>query len=234
MPITYLEYAQIANLAYSPTRTDTGAGFGRYSPMRREMSGFQGAIYRRTTGGNTVWVVGIAGTQPTEGGGADVVADVGFGGGAAAALGPLGMALSLAGAVLLSRQCRSAQQLVSEAQGAMGRGDTLSITGHSLGGGIAQIVAARTGVRAMAFNPPSVTAVSDVAEDYARTRPQITNLKVKNDPINYTSAVGSWLGKVVILTSPRAGGDAHALDRTIAELSPAGAFSALGASDPFA
>lgn len=234
MPITYLEYAAIAAAAYYPTRTDTGHGFGRYSPMRREMSGFQGAIYRRTSAGTNAWVVGIAGTQPTDGGGADIVADVGFGGGAGAVFGLPGAILSLAGAVLLSRQCAQAQQLVTEARGAMGRGDTLSITGHSLGGGIAQIIAARTGVTAMAFNPPAVTAVAGVSAAYGRTNPKITNLKVKNDPINYTGAVGGWLGKVVILNSPRTGGDAHSIDRTILELMPSGSFSTLGGSDPFA
>ncbi|MBR0653834.1 hypothetical protein [Plastoroseomonas arctica] len=234
MPITYLEYAAIAAAAYYPTRADTGRGFARFSPMRREMSGFQGAIYRRAGGGTNAWVVGIAGTQPTDGGGADVVADAGFGGAAGAVFGIPGAILSLAGAVLLSRQCASAEQLVTEARAAMARGDSLSITGHSLGGGIAQIVAARTGVTAMAFNPPAVTAVGGVAAAYGRTKPKITNLKVKNDPINYSGAVGGWLGKVVILNSPRSGGDAHSIDRTIAELSPAGAFSALGGSDPFA
>lgn len=233
MPITYLEYAAIAAAAYHPSRTATGSGFGRYSPMRREMSGFQGAIYRRTTAGTNAWVVGIAGTQPTDGGGADVVADVGFGGAAGAILGPLGAALSLAGAILLSRQCVSAQQLVNEAQAAMGSGDTLSITGHSLGGGIAQIVAARTGISAMAFNPPAVTAVAGVSAAYGRTSPAITSLKVKNDPINFTGTMGGWFGKVVILNSPRTGGDAHSIDLTIAELSPAGSFSTLGATDPF-
>lgn len=244
MPITYLEYAAIAAAAYYPTRTDTGHGFSRYSPMRREMSGFQGAIYRRTTAGTNAWVVGIAGTQPTDGGGADILADVGFGGGGVRVVpipGPAGAGatlfasvLSLAGATLLSRQCASAQQLVAEAQAAMGRGDSLSITGHSLGGGIAQIIAARTGVAAMAFNPPAVTAVDGVSAAYGRTSPKITSLKVKNDPINFTSVVGGWLGKVVVLNSPRTGGDAHSIDRTIAELSPAGAYSTLGGSDPFA
>lgn len=234
MPITYLEYAAIAAAAYHPMRADTGHGFGRYSPMRREMSGFQGAIYRRTSAGTNAWVVGIAGTQPTDGGGADIVADVGFGGGAGVVLGLPGAILSLAGAILLSRQCAAAEQLVTEARGAMGRGDTLSITGHSLGGGIAQIIAARTGVTAMNFNPPAVTAVAGVTAAYGRSNPRITNLKVKNDPINHTGAVGGWLGKVVVLDSPRTGGDAHSIDRTIAELSPAGSFSTLGGSDPFA
>ena len=234
MPITYLEYAAIAAAAYYPTRADTGHGFGRYSPMRRGMSGFQGAIYRRTSAGTNTWVVGIAGTQPTDGGGADIVADVGFGGNAGSVLGLPGAILSLAGAVLLSSQCASAEQLVTEARGAMGRGDTLSITGHSLGGGIAQIIAARTGVTTMAFNPPAVTAVAGVSAAYGRSNPRITSLKVKNDPINFTGAVGGWLGKVMILNSPRTGGDAHSIDRTIAELSPAGSFSTFGGSDPFA
>lgn len=234
MPITYLEYAAIAAAAYYPTRANTGHGFGRYSPMRREMSGFQGALYRRTSAGTSAWVVGIAGTQPTDGGGADVFADVGFGGAAGTVLGLPGALLSLAGAVLLSRQCASAEQLVTEARAAMGHGDTLSITGHSLGGGIAQIIAARTGITAMAFNSPAVTAVAGVSGAYGRNNPRITNLKIKNDPINYSGAIGGWLGKVVILNSPRSGGDAHSIDRTIAELSPAGSFSTLGGSHPFA
>jgi hypothetical protein len=76
--------------------------------------------------------------------------------------------------------------------------------------------------------------VEGVAAAWARTRSQIVCLRVKNDPINLTSKVGAWLGRVVVLESPRTGGDAHSIDLTAAELGPAGTFSTLGARDPFA
>jgi hypothetical protein len=183
-------------------------------------------------------VVTVAGTQPTEDMGVDVVADAGFGGsrGSMAAgilLGPLGSLLGAAGGALLAHQCGCAEALVQQARAVMGRGDRIVITGHSLGGGIAQIVSARTGVPAVAISAPSVTGVDGVEAAWTRSRSRIVCLRIKNDPINHTGAVGRWLGRVVPLNSPRSGGDAHSIDQTWAELMPFGAFSTLGGRDPF-
>lgn len=237
-PITFREFCGIAKITYSPAVTAAAGGFVRYTPMDRRLSGFQGAIYRRPAEGGLAWVVGIAGTQPTDGMGVDVVADAGFGGStggviAGILLGPLGSVLSTAGAVLLERQCRAAGELITAARGAMGRGDRLYVTGHSLGGGICQIVASRFGVPAVCFNPPSVTAVAGVESAYLRTKPAIVSLQVRNDPINETGRIGRWLGKIVPLPTARTGGDAHSIDLTYGELGPSGPFTTIGARDPF-
>ncbi|HEY4253365.1 MAG TPA: hypothetical protein VGM87_19305 [Roseomonas sp.] len=239
VPISFLEFAGIAKAAYHPEVTTAGGGFTRHSPMDRRVSGFQGAIYRRPAGD---WVVGIAGTQPGQDSNADIVADAGFGGSRTGIiggilggpiLGPLISLGSAMGAATLEAQCAAASDLVGQARGAMPRGDRLYLTGHSLGGGICQIIAARLGVPAVCFNPPSVTAVSGVKAAYDRTRPAIVCLQVRNDPINHTKHVGAWLGKVVPLPTARTGGGAHSIDQTYVELSPSGPFTAIGARDPF-
>ncbi|HEY4250815.1 MAG TPA: hypothetical protein VGM87_06430 [Roseomonas sp.] len=249
-PVTFLEFARIAMMAYEPAITRAGS-FARFSPMDRRASGFQGAVYRRANGGGLDWVVGIAGTQATDTAGADVVADVGFGGpgaslAAGAVAGAIGTLLPLGalagpalgsyasgGSLMLEAQCRAAGELVGNANQVMGRGDRLYVTGHSLGGGIAQIMAARYGVPAICFNPPTVTAVPGVVSEYQRTKASVVCLQVKNDLINRTSAFGNWLGKVLTLPSPRGADTAHFIGPTVEELSPRGAFAILGGKDPF-
>jgi hypothetical protein len=237
-PITFRQYAELCAGVYNASASVIGA-FTRHTPMDLRLSGFQGAVFRQPNGAGFDYVVTVAGTQPGEGGGADVVADAGFGGGrgtavAGALLGPLGNLLGLAGQALLLHQCACAADLVRTARGIMGMGDRLTITGHSLGGGIAQIVSARLNIPAVGISAPAVTGVEGVAAAWARTRSPIVCLRVKNDPINHTGMVGDWLGRVVFLPSPRTGGDAHSIDQTAAELGPAGSFSSLGARDAFA
>lgn len=228
--LAFRDFAALCVGAYD-TRASVVGAFARFGETDQRLSGFQGAIYRNANGSGLDWVVAVAGTQPTDTAGADIVADAGFGGGLSTIVSPL---LAVAGTAVLWHQISCAEDLVRNARGVMGRGDRLYITGHSLGGGIAQCVAARMGVDAVAISAPSVTRVTGVEGAYRRTRPRITCLRVRNDPINHTGMVGEWLGRVVRLDSPRTGGDAHSIDSTLAELQPAGSFSALGAQDPFA
>ncbi|WP_137124278.1 hypothetical protein [Roseomonas sp. HF4] len=228
--IPFRSFAALCVAAYDIQASAVGA-YARFGETDQRMSGFQGAIYRAANGGGLDWVVAVAGTQPTDTGGADLVADAGFGGGLSTIVSPL---VALAGTAVLWHQIACAEDLVRNARAVMGRGDRLYITGHSLGGGIAQCVAARMGVDAVGISAPAVTRVTGVESAYLRNRPRITCLKVRNDPINHTGMVGNWLGRVVPLESPRTGGDAHSIDQTLAELKPAGSFSTLGARDPFA
>jgi hypothetical protein len=228
--IAFRDFAALCVAAYD-TRASTAGAFARFGETDQRLSGFQGAIYRNATGSGLDWVVAVAGTQPTDGGGADIVADVGFGGGLSTIVSPL---LALAGTAVLWHQIACAEDLVRNARAVMGSRDRLYITGHSLGGGIAQCVASRMGVDAVAISAPSVTRVTGVAAAYRRNNPRITCLRVRNDPINHTGVVGDWLGRIVRLDSPRTGGDAHSIDQTLAELRPSGSFSTLGARDPFA
>lgn len=228
--ITFRDFAAICVAAYDVTAS-TAASFARFGETDQRFSGFQGAIYRRSSGGGLDWVVGVAGTQPTDGGGVDLVADAGFGGGLTTIVSPL---LALASTGLLWHQISCAEDLVRNARAGMGRGDRLFITGHSLGGGIAQCVAARMGITCLAISAPTVTRVAGVEAAHARTKARIVCLQIRNDPINHTKHVGRWLGRVEWLESPRTGGDAHAIDKTLAELQPAGSFSTIGQRDPFA
>lgn len=231
-PITVLDFARIAMVAYEPETPRTDGGFARLSPMERRLSGFQGAIYRRANGAGLDWVVGIAGTQTEDK--MDLLADAGFAGATTGnLLGKYGGAATQAGTTVLLGQCADATKLVTQARAVMAKGDRLVLTGHSLGGGICQILAARLGLPAVCFNPPTVTAVAGVEGDYRRTRPAVFCIQVKNDPINRTSMFGRWLGVVLSLPSARAGGDAHKIELTVGELGPSGPFTGMGALTPF-
>lgn len=241
-PTTFKEFAWVCTVVYEPTISAT-FGFARFNDTVRRASGFQGAIYRRSNGSGLDWVVAVTGTQPDREMGVDVIADAGFGGPKGTAIGLATLAIPVVGAVLttlsltgrglLTQQCQSAEELVNHARRAMGRTDRLYITGHSLGGGIAQIVSARTGVAAVAISSPAVTAVPGVSANWQRTHSPIVCLRVRNDPINQTGLLGQWLGRVVLLNSPRTGGDAHSVLQTAQELSPQGQFTTLGEQDPF-
>ncbi len=242
-PTTFKEFAWLCTVVYEPTISAT-FGFARFNDTVRRASGFQGAIFRRSNGSGLDWVVAVTGTQPDREMGVDVVADAGFGGpkgmaiGLAATvvvplLGPVLTTLSATGQGLLTHQCQCAEELVKHARRAMDRKDRVYITGHSLGGGIAQIISARTGVAAVAISSPAVTAVPGVSASWQRTHSPIVCLRVRNDPINQTGMLGQWLGRVVLLNSPRTGGDAHSILQTAQELSPQGQFTTLGEQDPF-
>jgi len=194
--------------------------------VEQKISGFQGAVFKRGNGSGIDWVIAITGTQPTEGYGVDVVADLGFGGN----LSPIAT-LSTA---LLSAQCACATAMLKTVRGVAPRNDRIVITGHSLGGGVAQIVGAANSIAALAISAPAVTAVEGVFATWQKNQPQIVCLRVRNDPINHTDMLGSVLGRTVWLESPRTGGDAHSIEKTAIELSPHGQFTTLGQSDPFA
>ena len=232
-PIRLVEYARLCAAIYDASVT-SAAGFTR-SGFTQRRSGFQGAYFSRGNGQSADYVVTIAGTQPTDDFGADIVADAGFGGNLSRAAGVLPVIgpILAAGPTVLERQLSLAEQMVGLARGVATRpGDRVFITGHSLGGGIAQIVAARTGVAAVAISAPTVTAIPGVEAMWRRTNAPIFCLRIKNDPINETSRVGAWLGRVQTLPSNRTGGDAHSIDQTFLELSPSGQFSSTGQTAP--
>lgn len=229
-PMTFRDFAALCAGIYN-RNCSTANGFARFGEVDTRLSGFQGAVFRRANGNGLDWVVTVAGTQATDGDIADIVADAGFGGSLTGAVNGF---LGALGAGLLWHQLACAEDMTRTANQVMGRRDRLYITGHSLGGGIAQIVSARTGVPAVAISAPAVTAVSGVQAEWQRTRSRITCLRVRNDPINHTGHVGNWLGRIVRLESPRTGMDAHSIDNTLTELKPSGSFSTIGEQDPFA
>jgi hypothetical protein len=233
-PIRLVEFARLCAAIYNSAVT-SAAGFTR-SGFTQRKNGFQGAYFSRPNGQGADYVVTVAGTQPGDDYGADIVADAGFGGNLSRAAGlivPVIGPILAAGPTALEKQLSLAEQMVGMARRIATRpGDRVFITGHSLGGGIAQIVAARTGVPAVAISAPAVTAVSGVEAAWRRTRAPIFCLRIRNDPINETARVGSWLGRVQTLPSNRTGMDAHSIDLTFLELSPSGQFSTTGNDAP--
>lgn len=169
-PIRLVEFVRLCAAIYNSAVT-SAAGFAR-SGFTQRRSGFQGAYFSRGNGQGADYVVTIAGTQPGDDYGADIVADAGFGGNHSRVA---GVVVSVVGPILsagpraLERQGSAAEQMVGVARGvATRRGDRVFITGHSLGGGIAQVVVARTGVAAVAIPAPTVTAVSGVVAAHPR------------------------------------------------------------------
>lgn len=243
---SYLDYARISAAIYEPNGRIVTGGFRRTTFTADSNTGFQGGIFvRANEAGGTDYVVAFTGTQPTDDMGSDVIADIGFGGvvtRAASILLPVILPGSghLIGAFLgrgpaaLEAQLTFAGRIAGQASASASNlpGSRVFLTGHSLGGGLAQIVAARTGISAVAISAPAVTAVSGVTADYARTQPSIFCLRIQNDPINHTERVGNRLGTTVPLASPRTGGAAHSIDETAKELQPGGRFSSVGSVVP--
>jgi hypothetical protein len=242
-PLKTLEFAAICDAVYHDGRTGKTWGFTRSKPAHAA-SGFHAAIFRRANGAGIDHVVAFAGSDND----ADWVANPGFGGNLLSPV--LAQKASHRNfQAVFGDQCGRAYALVRLARSTMGRNDRIYVTGHSLGGGLAQIAAAVMGVPAVTFSAPTVSAVSGVLEAYARNRPEIVNFRIKNDPINVTELTGRRLGTIVNLDSPRPGFnavtaiargkatpddvDAHRMDLTLYELLPQGQFSVIGARDPF-
>lgn len=234
--LSTLEFARLASAGYGDEAKVAG-GFTRHGVsvaggagsmrQRWQASGFQAAVFRRTRGGGGVdHVLSLAGTQDAD----DARADLGFGGRLATATGL---------AAMFEAQRNSALEILRAARGALAGRDRLYLTGHSLGGGLAQLVAAATGVAAVTFHPVPVRALDGALADYARNEPEIVNFRFDNDPVNavgvFSLAGGRspYLGRAYAVPTPRRSLAAHKIPLTIKELSPAGQFAVLGAADPF-
>ncbi len=234
-PVLFRDFARLCNGIYSSQTNPLANGFSLTGGVDRRASGFQGGLYH----GGQNWVLAIAGTQVKQDLGVDAIADAGFGqaafgAGATAVFNPLFGGLASAVSVsVLEQQCQAAAEMVARARQLMRTLDNLYIAGHSLGGGVAQIVSARTGVPAVAISSPAVTGVDGVSAAWARSHSPIVCLRVRHDPVNQTHLLGDLLGRVVTLESNRRGLDAHSIEATAAELSAQGAFSGLGARNPF-
>lgn len=243
---TVLDFARVAGAIYGPNlggpadQTAPGGWTRLGGSYELTVHGFKGAIYQRVSDGSSDFIAALCGTE----GAVDAVADLGFGatrtrqvalfsGPVAAAL--LNVAAS-GGEVFLSRQAARAIALAELAKTltAAGRGRRAYITGHSLGGGLGQIAAAHSGLRAVTFNPAPAGNVRGIAALYARQGGAVVNFQVQGDPINGTWVVGNWLGDCIMLASTTRGNlaDAHRLGPTIDELT-LGGFQGLGGMNPF-
>lgn len=244
--LSTLGYAVLAAAVYNDEEPRVGA-YARQLLRREDQCGFHAALYMRSIGGQIEYVLSFAGSETTEGG-VDWKADLGFGGGMGGAIGgamravggisPVGLmgwgisSLAAEAGQLLAQQKQWAISFTELAQ-RTAQSCPLTLTGHSLGGGLAQMAAAYTGIAAVSFSAPAVSAVQGVQAAYARKKPNIVNFRIQNDPVNVSEQAGKRLGVVVNIMSPRNVAKAHQMGNTVAELLPQGQFSTTGGKDPF-
>lgn len=224
------EFAALCAAVYEPQETSVGR-FTR-TEYRAGSFGFQGAIY--CSGSD--WVISYAGTNTHEWG--DLLSDAGFGNGFGGLiggpilLGPAAWLMTKLGGQLLGRHLAQAEELLAAARAAAGVQARMYVCGHSLGGGIAQVIGARHSVKSVAISPPVVTGVSGI-EGHWSDVDHIVYVRVAGDPINLTDNIGHCIGRMIALDTDRRGKPAHDIAGTLAELSPGGRSAEIGARDPF-
>lgn len=149
-------------------------------------SGFFGAIYKNRAG---QFIVAYRGTEITDPG--DISADVAIGRSA------IGLIERLIGtADFKHRQIEDAARLLSHAAKELSVSDrNCVVTGHSLGGALAKVVAANQGYRVVAFNAPGVK--QDIGNRKFLGR--ITNVRTRGDVV---SRVGDQEGEPMWVDLP--------------------------------
>ncbi len=219
-----LDLARLADAAYD-VNAAAGPGFTRsfYGDLA---SGFKGSHFSFPTGTGLDVIVAFAGTETdtTD----DVLADVGFGVGVSGLLGPVGLLLGAAGLRQLLEQFRGAMEMCRQAQwyAARVRGRVV-VTGHSLGGGLASMVACSLGLPAATFNCPATSQLG-----FRAGSARILNIAIVGDPINHTLNLGRRIGETLTLQTEFSGGAAHSMVNTVASLA-SGNHAAVGARRVF-
>ncbi len=222
---TILDCALCAKSAYT---TDAMAGPGLVQMFYGDLSsGFKGSYYRVDRAGVRAFICAFAGTEPDTA--EDLIADVGFGAGIAPALGAVGSLLGALGARQLDEQLQGATELARQAVwvASMERLPVV-VTGHSLGGGLASMVACRLGLPAVTCNAPATSQLG-----YRAGARPVRNIAVDGDPINHTLRLGNRIGQTFLLQTGLAGGAAHSIDNTAAALG-AGRYAGLGVQSAMA
>ncbi len=167
-------------------------------------NGFQGGIWQN----DRAIVVGFCGTNPDQKGkfGSDISADMRI------------------GFKILPNQSSSARKMVIAAQG-IARNRRIIVTGHSLGGGLAQVVGVWMNVPFITFNAPPMAGAMKVALGNI-FKPMMMARTIKAQGVADTAGVNfvvpgdfvssEWVdkhvGMVVELPRGDTGGSAHAMD----------------------
>jgi hypothetical protein len=220
MPITtVLDCARCAKSAYS---VDAVAGPGLTQAYYGDLAnGFKGSYYCAARGGALGVICAFAGTEPNTW--QDLLADVGFGGAMGAAISP---ALAAAGINQLAGQLYGATEMARQAQYyAQLKRAPLIIVGHSLGGGLATMVACSLGVPCITFSAPATSQLGYRAPARASFR----NVAIDGDFINATLVLGNRIGSTWLLRTGRVLLDAHSINNTITALS-AGPYAPVGST----
>lgn len=161
--------------------------------------GFQGGIWCNSSD----VVVGCCGTNPGQKG--KLISD-------------LGADLKI-GLRILPNQCSSARQMLKAAK-QIANGRRISVTGHSLGGGLAQVVGVWEGVPFVTFNAPAMAHVIKAAHVNI-FKPQMmlrtwksksavdcpgVNFRIAGDLVSVEGLAGDHVGMVVDLPNATGGG----------------------------
>lgn len=174
--VTTAEYAKLSQAAYN----DTGApsGWTRLPNSDPNNTGYQGAAFQEN--GTNVIVVANRGTEPTQL--TDLRAD-------------LQMGLNL-----LPGQYQDAQNYLQQVIDA-NNGADISITGHSLGGALSQLLGAETGLYTETFNPYGAKdLVDELGIDPDGAYPNIHNNQTRFDPVSRLPGSGQ-LGDMTTYTA---------------------------------
>jgi hypothetical protein len=220
-----LDCARCAVAAYNANAT---AGPGLFQAFYGDLaSGFKGSYWRCVNPAGFDVICAFAGTETDTAD--DVLADIGFGAGIGPALGAAGAALGALGLRQLMDQFAGALELARQARWyAQQTRARLVITGHSLGGGLASMVACSLGVPAVTCNAPATSQLGFRAAAGTTVR----NIAVDGDPINHTLNLGNRIGTTWLLRTGLSGGAAHSSANTVTALesgpyAPVGAMSAI-------
>lgn len=206
---TCLDYAKIAFAAYFKSSNQyyedpPGHMVDDWKVQKWESGtwygdGFQGGIWQN----DHDVVVGCCGTNPKQKG---------------KLLSDLGADLRI-GLRILPNQCSSARRMLKAAK-QIAAGRRLSVTGHSLGGGLAQVVGVWEGVPFVTFNAPAMMHVLKAAK-YNLAKPQMmmrtrnaqrpedtagVNFRIAGDPVSIHGLAGGHVGMVVDLRNATGGG----------------------------
>ncbi len=180
--ITLLDLAHIANHIYyadpgnpEARKSNQGKRFKRLADaaVMEHSTGFQGAIYEA----GDQWVVAYRGTEDWE----DIKADLNIGVG--------NVPDQFFPALNLFKRADATKSL-----------DKIIVTGHSLGGGLAQLVSAHTVALGVTFNAPGVDSMAKKlsGKGYDFHSANVLNVVLKWDPV---SSFGDLVGKKLRLSN---------------------------------
>lgn len=211
---TIYEFARMADASYITSREPLVPNYTRVN-WRSLPSGFKGSRFQLAESSSTFCVVAFAGTDFGGENGIDtndLMADVGFSGvdpGVLHYIASPALAMFLAsGKKHLESQITDALSMTAHAAMVAEGPRNVFVVGHSLGGGLAQIVASILGVKGIAFNAPTV---SQLGYDI---QPPSNFLSINqfNDPVSAaTKGIGSHLGVLKNVNNGTKGMAAHSM-----------------------